>query len=836
MRTRVACFTLTVVLISSFFSFVVTILPQNARAFTLFVGGSGPGNYTTIQEAVDMASPGDTVFVYSGTYQGTVEVNKPLSLVGEVANSTIIEFIGSGSNVLVTSDWVNITGFSIIRSLPGGNNWGILVDNADFCSISNNIISSNSIGGIFLSESDHNVVAGNLISDNLDGIAIGSSNHNTITDNTFFRNRVGQVKIVGSRFNTISHNTVYSDGTLGGGVGLSYSDDNVITGNNFTLLEQGVVLYGSGNVTIINNSFTRMVVGIEISVSNLNVLRNNVMVGTGIFFLHGDVAEWSSHVIDTSNTVNGKPVYYWKNATGGTVPTGAGQVILANCTNVVVENQNISNGTEGVTLGHSSNNIIRNNNVSSHHYSGIRTYESDHNLIEYNSALDNAKGVFLQSTANTSVFGNTFLNNEAGISLFSGRNNTLIDNEARLNYNGVFVDVSQFNWITNNSISKNSVGISFDRSLHNMINSNTLSENLYGVYLSYTDNMVYHNSFIDNTNQAIDSGFFGYNTWDNGYPSGGNYWSDYSGTDLKMGPRQDIPGKDGIGDTPYNVSSDSRDRYPLLYPMEFGRPRPPTVEYANLAGTGHQDVIVGWELSPDDGGGLNSIIGYDVYRNTSYDPSYSGYQLVASLPSGSTQYVDINAGEGDPSDYFYIVCAVNFTAVSSCSQGQAGKSTRPLVEGTNLISIPLIQWNESIERVLQTVKFDKAWTYDAYRNKWISYMTFKPYKGELQTIDHKMGVWVNVTEQSNLTVAGIVPLATSISLLPGWNLVGYPSFYPDYTVGDLKIDTYSTRVEGFDPSLPPYFLKLLPETQFLETGYGYWVFSVNFVLWVVHGY
>jgi hypothetical protein len=54
------------------------------------------------------------------------------------------------------------------------------------------------------------------------------------------------------------------------------------------------------------------------------------------------------------------------------------------------------------------------------------------------------------------------------------------------------------------------------------------------------------------------------NAWDDGYPSGGNYWSDYTGVDLRKGPYQNETGSDGIGDTPYSIDSDNADRYPLM--------------------------------------------------------------------------------------------------------------------------------------------------------------------------------------------------------------------------------------------------------------------------------
>jgi parallel beta-helix repeat protein len=80
--------------------------------------------------------------------------------------------------------------------------------------------------------------------------------------------------------------------------------------------------------------------------------------------------------------------------------------------------------------------------------------------------------------------------------------------------------------------------------------------------VSSSNNNIYYNNLIDNIIQAQDNRNDNY--WHNGYPSGGNYWSDYWGEDLYYGPNQDIPGSDGIGDTPHRFDPNSYDRYPLI--------------------------------------------------------------------------------------------------------------------------------------------------------------------------------------------------------------------------------------------------------------------------------
>ncbi|MFQ6060517.1 MAG: cell surface protein, partial [Thermoplasmata archaeon] len=108
---------LAVLLVLTAMSFTaLTIMPGNVRATTLYVGGGGPGNYTTIQAAINAASPGDVVYVYSGTYSENVIVSKSLSLIGEDAQTAIIDAGSSDSAVTVTFDWVNITGFTLTNS------------------------------------------------------------------------------------------------------------------------------------------------------------------------------------------------------------------------------------------------------------------------------------------------------------------------------------------------------------------------------------------------------------------------------------------------------------------------------------------------------------------------------------------------------------------------------------------------------------------------------------------------------------------------------------------------------------------------------------------------
>ena len=91
-----------------------------SRGSWLYVGGSGPGNYTRIQDAIDNTSDGDTVFVFNGTYYENVIINKAINLIGENRNTTIIDGNESGNVIKLVANGIEVTGlrFKIVPT-PG---------------------------------------------------------------------------------------------------------------------------------------------------------------------------------------------------------------------------------------------------------------------------------------------------------------------------------------------------------------------------------------------------------------------------------------------------------------------------------------------------------------------------------------------------------------------------------------------------------------------------------------------------------------------------------------------------------------------------------------------
>ncbi|MCK4457463.1 MAG: exo-alpha-sialidase [Thermoplasmata archaeon] len=260
-------------------------------------------------------------------------------------------------------------------------------------------------------------------------------------------------------------------------------------------------------------------------------------------------------------------------------------------------------------------------------------------------------------------------------------------------------------------------------------------------------------------------------------------------------------------------------------------PQAPVLLSASLTNNS-RDVQLGWSPSSDEGS-VGGTIQYSVFRSDKIEGPYGLLSRINASASPFYVWTDQGAGEGDPNNYFYRVCAADTGDNTACAENQAGKFTRALSLGPNLVSIPLIQSNESIETALQTVRYDKAWSYDSLSGKWRWHMGFKSYKGGLWSVNHTLGIWVNVTSDSNLTVAGMVPAQTTIHLMGGWNLVGFPSFNSTYTVSSLKTSAGVVRVEAFDSASPPHHLRIPNDTEPMQLGYGYWIKAEMETTWTI---
>jgi parallel beta-helix repeat protein len=340
-------------------------------------------------------------------------------------------------------------------------------------------------------------------------------------------------------------------------------------------------------------------------------------------------------------------------------------------------------------------------------------------LIVGNDNFTSAKGVVGGSGTEEDpyIIENWDINAETapGIKVINTTAHFIIKNcyvyNGRINYNhGIYFDNVINGIVDNNIVENNYFGIIINYGYYNLILNNIVKNNSGGINLKYSDNnLIYHNNFVNNTNQANDDGS---NFWDNGYPSGGNYWSDYTGTDFYRGENQYIPGSDGIGDTPYYIPGDNnRDRYPLM----------------------GLSLVAGWNLVGFMGFGENG-----TPDNMFAGMSYTMFYWVA--PGGpyrrpfGNQPVEDNLG-------YWVKLDRNWQGRTSVAPDNR---TIYLVAGWNLVHFPVTSANTTPDNMFAGM------TYTMY------YWTAPggPYKRPFgdQPVQLGVGYWVKLDNDKTLTV------------------------------------------------------------------------------------
>ncbi|MCK4736219.1 MAG: right-handed parallel beta-helix repeat-containing protein [Methanophagales archaeon] len=464
-------------------------------------------------------------------------------------NDDGIFILGSNNSItnnICSNNWrgIDLRGSnnnSISNNNCSNNRAGIDLCDSNNNSISNNDCFSNNDNGIYLDHSNNNSLSNNNCSNNDNGIDLRGSNNNSISNNNCSNNRDG-IWLEDSKNNSISNNNCSNNDN---GIYLDYSNNNTLTGN--TMLENGIFIDGdsisdykheidesntvngkpvyywkdieggripddagqvilvncsnviienqnlnnasvgieaasSSNITIRNNNCSNNTNGIYLVYSDNNTLTGNIMLENGIV-IEGDSISDYKYKIDESNTVNGKPVYYWKDVEGGRVPDGAGQVILVNCSNVIIENQNLNDASIGIDVAFSSFITIKNNNCSSNNLEGIHLEGSDSNISNNNCSSNNDNGISLWGLNNHISNNNCSSNNDNGISLWGSLwwgsdNNHISNNNCSNNDNGIYLDYSNNNTLTGNVMLENGIfidGDSISDYKHEIDESNTVN-------------------------------------------------------------------------------------------------------------------------------------------------------------------------------------------------------------------------------------------------------------------------------------------------------------------------------------------------------------------------
>lgn len=409
--------------------------------------------------------------------------------------------------------------------------------------------------GSYSNPSTNFIVSGNTANSNRnssDGIWVNYLSNSTFSGNDCCDNERAGLHVEHSSVITISGNTL--DRNLQDGIYMEHVDDSTISGNDINENgndyheRAGIRLEGgcegnqfSGN-TVSNNSTGFYAHWYNNTLTGNTFTGNDYNIGFGVNIYVNDV--------DTTNTVDGKPVYFLVDKHYQVIPADAGFVALVNCSNIIVRDLNLSNNIHSVVLAYTTDSIVENVTVTNSIYA-IQTRSAQYNTIANCSCTNNTEGIYLYDGSNHNLlYGNNCSNNTSrGIHLENSSNeNTLYGNTLNENYYGIYSKWS---------------------SRYNNIIANTFNQNsYYGAYFYLSgDNVLYLNNFTANTSGHVYSNN-SLNTWSspgqltyiyNGstYTNHlGNYWDNYGGSDSDG---------DGVGETSYNVPYDSNDdEYPLI--------------------------------------------------------------------------------------------------------------------------------------------------------------------------------------------------------------------------------------------------------------------------------
>jgi parallel beta-helix repeat protein len=423
-------------------------------------------------------------------------------------------------------------------------------------------------------------------------------------------------------------------------------------------------------------------------------------------------------------------------------------------------------------------------------------------------------GIMLYNVQYCTIFNNTVSScNLDGVFILYSSNNIIINNNvSSSNYYGIHIYNSESNTITNNTASSsNSVGIALYASLRNTVANNTASSNILGgIGLSSSSN----NTISNNT--ASSNNDFGFSLW----KSNSNIISDNNASNNKDGIYLELTNSNN---TIVNNTVFSNHNYGIN--IEDSSSINNRIYHNNIINNTNQAYD-----NTNNGNQWNN--GYPLGGNYWYD--YIGVDKL----KGPNQDIHGSDGIGDTP---YIIDADSQDKYPLMQPYRPLNNYLILKQGWNLISLPFIQEEQNLTRVLGSINgwYDVVQWYNIKDSVdlWKHNKLGKPFGNDLFELNETMSFWIHITQPGDTIFMynGTEPTSNqTIQLHPGWNMVGYPSLTShNRTTGlnNLTFDTHVDCIQWYDAATKTWHF-MGPDDSFVP-GRGYWVHSKVDAEWEV---
>ena len=304
---------------------------------------------------------------------------------GLITNTTCIN-LDYGA-ILDDSQSIELVNSSFIKS-----DIGVLMTGSHFNALANNTYTDYT--GIHLTQSSNNWIALENFTDLSRGIYIEHSSNNWLTNNTCV-NAARGIEVFETNSTKITYNTFRDCSVMGIDVSDSYFA--TILGNNCTNSYRGIYVFDASATEIINNTCKNIDrFGCAVYPVNDNVIANNSLVGCGFNFeiRHHDYV--ADQII--GNAVNQRPLLFWQGQVGKTVPLGVGQIIIMNCSQITVQDQNLINSSIGIIMCFTTQSRVLNNTCLSHSVAGIQIQNCDDITVNNNLCTNSPSGITIDQT------------------------------------------------------------------------------------------------------------------------------------------------------------------------------------------------------------------------------------------------------------------------------------------------------------------------------------------------------------------------------------------------------------------------------------------------------